>query len=154
MSSDNIEIIRLMGTDLDGNVSIGMALTAIKGVGYNLSRAVVYTCGFDHRKKLKEYSEKDLEKIENTIKNPVTSGIPAWMVNRQNDYKTGNDLHITGSDITMQLRDDVNRLRKIRSYRGIRHERGLPTRGQRTKSSFRHGTTMGVKRRKDAKKGS
>ncbi len=147
------EIIRVMGTDLDGNASAAIALTAVNGVSYNLSRAVLHIGGYDHRKKLKEFSETDFEKLEKIIKNPVESGIPSWMINRQKDYKTGKDIHITGSDITMQLRDDINRLRKIRSYRGIRHERGLPTRGQKTKSSFRHGATVGVSRNKDAKKG-
>ena len=142
-----------MGTDLDGNMSIGMALTSIKGIGYNLSRAILHIGEFNHRKKLKELNEKDLEKIETIIKNPVDSKIPAWLLNRQKDYKTGLDKHILVSDITMQLRDDVNRLRKIRAYRGIRHEHGLPTRGQRTKSSFRHGATVGVQRNKNAKKG-
>ena len=151
--STNKEIIRVMGTDLDGNMSLGMALTAIKGVGYNLSRAVLHVGKYDHRSKLRDQSEKDLEKLENIIKNPVESGIPAWLLNRQKDYKTGLNKHITVSDITMQLRDDVNRLRKIRAYRGIRHEHGLPTRGQRTKSSFRHGATVGVQRNKNAKKG-
>jgi small subunit ribosomal protein S13 len=52
----------------------------------------------------------------------------------------------------MALREDLNRLRKTRSYRGIRHELGLPVRGQRTKSSFRTGRTIGVSRKKAKEK--
>ena len=47
----------------------------------------------------------------------------------------------------MQLRDDINVMKKIRSYRGIRHERGLPVRGQRTRAHGRVGLALGVSRR-------
>ena len=50
------------------------------------------------------------------------------------------------SDLDMRLRDDLNRMRKTRSYKGRRHEFGLPVRGQRTKSTFRKGSSVGVSR--------
>ncbi len=61
---------------------------------------------------------------------------------------TGNDLHIMGTDMELKFREDINLLRKIRSYRGIRHERGLRVRGQRTKSTGRRGMVVGVVRKK------
>jgi small subunit ribosomal protein S13 len=63
---------------------------------------------------------------------------------------TGKDVHVVGSKLAISLREDVNTLRKIRAYRGIRHESGLPVRGQRTKSSFRTGGTLGVRRKRKA----
>ena len=130
-------IIRIKGTDVVSDKIVGIGLTAITGVDYNLSRAVLYVAEIDHNSKVETLTEKDIEKIENIIDNPVKSGIPSWYVNRRNDYVSGDDRHLTGSDIRLMLRDDINRLRKIRAYRGIRHELGLPVRGQRTKSSFR-----------------
>jgi small subunit ribosomal protein S13 len=71
------------------------------------------------------------------------------MVNRPKDIYTGEVRHLLGPDLTMMNDDDVNRMRKMRSYRGIRHETGQKVRGQRTKSTGRTGTTVGVKRKKE-----
>lgn len=146
-TSRNTEIIRVGRSDLNINKKLFMALTGIKGVGYNLAKAIVRTAGFDENKKLKELSEEDIKKIEDVIKNPSKSGIPNWMLNKRKDYKTGEDLHLIESDIQLALREEINLLRKIRCYRGIRHEFGLPVRGQRTRSSFRKGKTVGVKKK-------
>ena len=62
------------------------------------------------------------------------------------DYVTGEDIHLIESDLDMTLRDDLNRMKKTRSYKGRRHEVGLPVRGQRTKSTFRKSATVGVRR--------
>ncbi len=139
-----------MNTDLNGEKNIVYALTSIKGISYNLSKAIILCAKTDETKKLKDLTEKDITEIEKIVYNPKESKIPLWLLNRNKDYTTGKDTHITGTDITMTLREDVNRLRKIRAYRGIRHEMGLPTRGQRTKSSFRTGTKVGVTKKKKA----
>lgn len=146
-------IIRIMGTDLDGDAPMAHALTGIRGVSHNFSRALLHVAGIERKGLLKNLKEEQLTKLEEIVKNPAKFGIPTWMVNRQKDYTSGQNLHTTGSDLTVILREDLNRLKKIRSYRGIRHELGQPTRGQRTKSSFRTGRSVGVQKRKDAKKG-
>ena len=137
-----------MNTDLDGDKNIVYALTNIKGISYSLSKAILHIAKADETKKLKDLTEKDIAELEKIIENPKESNIPSWLLNRNKDYKTGKNTHITGTDITMTVREDVNRLRKIRAYRGIRHEMGLPTRGQRTKSSFRTGAKVGVSKKK------
>jgi len=137
-----------MNTDLNGDKNIVYALTNIKGISYNLSKAIIHCTKTDETKKLKDLTEKDINELEKIIENPKESNIPSWLLNRNKDYTTGKDIHITGTDITMTLREDINRLRKIRAYRGIRHEMGLPTRGQRTKSSFRTGAKVGVSKKK------
>lgn len=137
-----------MNTDLNGDKSITYALTAIKGISYNLSKAILYSAKIDDSKKLGDLDETELTTIEKIVANPAESNLPSWLLNRNKDYKTGKDMHITGTDITMTLREDINRLRKIRAYRGIRHEKGLPTRGQRTRSSFRKGAKVGVVKKK------
>ena len=53
-----------------------------------------------------------------------------------------------GPDLPLKLGEDIDLLRKIRSYRGIRHERGLRVRGQRTKATGRRGLVVGVMRKK------
>lgn len=147
-SKEISNVIRLLGTDLDGDKKAYHALLSVKGVSHNLAHAVFRALKYDENKVLGEYSEDELNKLEDAVKNPIKYGVPSWMLNRRKDYATGEDKHIVGTDIMMVLREDINRLRKIRSYRGIRHEHGLPVRGQRTRSSFRRGATLGVIRKK------
>jgi small subunit ribosomal protein S13 len=92
--------------------------------------------------------EKDLNRIEEIILNPVTNGIPAWMVNRKKDLVTGENLHIIGNKLELSVKRDVDRMKRIRSYKGVRHHQGLKVRGQRTKSTGRHGLVVGVVRKK------
>ena len=141
-------IVRLFGTDLRGDRSVELALTGIRGIGIMMARGIAHTIGVSPQEKLGNLPDDKIEEIEEIIKTPHEHGLPSWMLNRRRDYATGEDLHLVGADLIMALREDMNRLRKIRSYRGIRHELGLPVRGQRTKSSFRTGRTLGVSRRK------
>ncbi|MCK4555454.1 MAG: 30S ribosomal protein S13 [Candidatus Aenigmarchaeota archaeon] len=142
-------IVRVAGTDLDADKSIVMALSKIKGVGYPLSKCILHVISLKEETKLKDIGDDKIKEIEKVIENPIAAGIPSWAINRQKDYVSGDDMHLTGADLQITLRDDINRLKKIRAYRGIRHERGLPTRGQRTRSSFRGGASLGVSRKKE-----
>jgi small subunit ribosomal protein S13 len=148
MSVNFENIVRIKKADLDGDKRLDYALTRVKGVDHSLAKSIIHVLKLDCLTKLKDLDEKTIEKIEDLLDDPVKHGIPSFKVNRQKDYDTGKDKHITSSDLTLQLRTDVNRMRKIRAYKGIRHELGLTLRGQRTKSSFRKGSTMGVSRKK------
>lgn len=141
-------IVRLFGTDLRGDRTVELALTGIKGIGIMMARAIAHIINVSPQEKLGTLPDEKIEEIEEIINRPHEHGLPSWMLNRRRDYVTGQDIHIVGADLIISLREDLNRLRKIRSYRGIRHELGLPVRGQRTKSSFRKGRTVGVSRRK------
>jgi small subunit ribosomal protein S13 len=141
-------IVRLFGTDLRGDRTVELALTGIKGIGIMMARAIAHIINVSPQEKLGNLPDEKIEEIEEIINHPHEHGLPSWMLNRRRDYATGQDIHIVGADLIISLREDLNRLRKIRSYRGIRHELGLPVRGQRTKSSFRKGRTIGVSRRK------
>jgi len=74
---------------------------------------------------------------------------PNWAINRQADYETGEDQHIVSTDLDIVLKDDINRLKMIRCYRGVRHESGHKVRGQRTRSNGRKGLTLGVSKNKN-----
>ena len=104
---------------------------------------------YNPEQKIGYLSDEEVLKLEEVILNPQKlEKLPRWMLNRRNDYATGEDDHLIESDLVMSLRDDLNRMRKIRSYKGRRHEVGLPVRGQRTKSTFRKGSSVGVRRRR------
>ena len=61
--------------------------------------------------------------------------------------KFGKNLHLTGADLTLSKEVDIKRLKRIKSYRGLRHAIGQPVRGQRTRSHFRTGVSVGVQRK-------
>jgi small subunit ribosomal protein S13 len=66
------------------------------------------------------------------------------MTNRQNDFFTGETTHLVGTDVEEKRRHDINRMKLIESYKGVRHKRGQKVRGQRTKSTGRTEGTIGV----------
>lgn len=143
------QIIRIMSTDLDGAKKIKTTLCNIRGISYNFSHAVLHAAKIDGERRLGELNEKEVEAIEAIVKDPAKFGIPGWMLNHQFMYKTGETKHLTGADLMVTLRDELNRLKKIRSYRGVRHEANLPVRGQRTRTAGRKGAKMGVARNKN-----
>ena len=148
MEEDFKHMIRIARRDINGNKTIENALADVKGVGPALSRAIGIVMKLDLNQKIGYLSDDEINKIEESIRDPKSLNIPDWMLNRRNDYETGETGHLIESDLMMTLREDLNRLKKTRSYKGRRHEVGLPVRGQRTKSTFRKGSSVGVRRRR------
>ncbi|HHI01186.1 MAG TPA: 30S ribosomal protein S13 [Thermococcus litoralis] len=146
--ADFRHIVRVANVDIDGHKQLRWALTGIRGIGINFATMVCRVAGLDPKMKAGYLTDEQVKAIEAVLEDPVKHGIPSWAVNRPKDYESGRDMHLTGAKLVMAWREDVNRLRRIRAYRGIRHELGLPLRGQRTRSNFRRGTTVGVSRRK------
>lgn len=140
-------IVRIAGKDLAGGKRVQLALADLKGVSVAFARAVAYAANVDPFEKLGTLDREHVKKLESILRSPGEHGIPSWMFNRRRDYETGKDLHLIGADIDMALRTDIGRERRIRSRRGIRHELGLPVRGQRTRTTGRKGMTVGVKRK-------
>ena len=149
MDGENFRhIVRVAGVDLNGDRQLRWALTGIKGIGINFATILCKVAGLDPYMKTGYLTDEQVKLIESILADPVSHGVPEWSVNRPKDYDTGKDIHLTTAKLVMAWREDVNRLRRVRAYRGIRHELGLPLRGQRTRSNFRHGQTLGVSRRK------
>ena len=148
MEEEFKHMVRIARKDINGNKTIENALADVKGVGKALSRAISIVMGLDLNQKIGYLSDAEVEEIEEKIRDPKSINIPDWMLNRRNDYETGETGHLIESDLMMTLRDDLNRMKKTRSYKGRRHEVGLPVRGQRTKSTFRKGSSVGVRRRR------
>ncbi len=147
------QMVRLINSDVIGTKPIFLALQRVKGVGFSLAGIICNLLKIDKNIKVGSLSDKQIEEIENIIKDPKKFGAPEWVLNRRKDYETGEDKHIITSDLKLNLEDDIKRLKKIKAYRGMRHAAGLPTRGQRTKGHFRKGKSLGVSRRKAAKAG-
>ncbi|WP_406658094.1 30S ribosomal protein S13 [Methanolobus sp. ZRKC2] len=140
-------LVRIMNTDLQGSQPVINALTGIRGIGMRTSKVIVESTGIDPKAVIGYLSDEDIAKLDEAIGNFETK-MPKWMLNRQMDPLTGDDKHLLGQDILLTFREDINTLKKIRAYRGLRHERGLKCRGQRTKSTGRRGSTIGVSKKK------
>jgi len=143
---DYFSIIRIMQTDIPGNKSTLVGLRYVKGVSWTISNAICNILKMDPKKKIADLDEKEIEILTEFLKNPK---LPKFLCNRNKDFETGEDVHLIGNDLDIKKEFDIRRLKKIRSYRGLRHALGLPTRGQSTRSHFRKkGKAVGVKTRK------
>ena len=143
--ADNVkQIVRVSQADIPGNKQLVNALTAIPGVGYSFSASICNTLKFDQQKKIGTLDDQEIKKIEQVIANPLQFNIPIFMLNRKKDPETGKDIHITVGKLRLTKEFDIKMLKTIKSYKGIRHALGLPLRGQRTRSNFRRGKTVGV----------
>lgn len=106
---------RLVGVDLPRNKRIEIALTYIYGIGLTTAKEIIAATGVDPDIRVKDLSEEDLAKLRDYI---------------QQNLKVEGDLHREASQ-------NVKRLMEIGCYRGLRHRRGLPVRGQRTHTNAR-----------------
>jgi small subunit ribosomal protein S18e len=143
-------IIRLLNTNIDGKRNVMYALTAIKGVGRRYANIVCKKADVDLTKRAGELTNEDLERIVTIMQNPKQYKIPDWYLNRQKDIKDGKYSQKLSNLLDNILREDLERLKKIRCNRGIRHYWGVRVRGQHTKTTGRRGRTVGVAKKKGA----
>jgi small subunit ribosomal protein S13 len=143
-------IVRVAETDLDGTRKLGISLVKIRGIGQGLAAALPRVTGLDPNELLGRMTEEQIAKLEAAIRDPASLGIPAHMINRRVDPADGTTKHVVSSELTIAKKYDIDSMKKMHSYKGVRHELGLPVRGQRTRSSFRTGMTAGVSRAKVA----
>ena len=106
---------RIAGIDLPRNKKVAFALPYIYGIGYTMSKKILEISGVNPDTRVHELSEEQLLTIRNTI---------------------GDILQVEG-ELRGQNSRNVKRLMDIGSYRGLRHRKGLPTRGQNTKNNAR-----------------
>ena len=140
--------VRVRNTDLDGTRSVQIALTKIPGIGRITARAISSLAKVNPLDTMGKLDDAGVDRLRQVV-DSYGPQVPPWMLNRPADPYTGEGKHLLSTDVLIGKEDDVNRMRKIRCYRGIRHETGQKVRGQRTKSTGRTGTTVGVKRKKE-----
>lgn len=124
---------RVLGIDIPGRKRLEYALTYIYGLGLTSSREVIAKAGLDPAKKADDLTDEDVTKIGAVLRE---------------DYTIEGDLR-------REVTQNIRRLISINSYRGSRHRRGLPVRGQRTKTNARTRKgpvrTVGAVRGKEAR---
>jgi small subunit ribosomal protein S13 len=143
-------LVRIGNVDIDGNKKVCYALSKIKGVSFSFANAVCQVSGIDKFKKIGDLTDAEVKKLDEIIFDPLKYKIPKWLLNRRMDYETGEDKHLLSGDLDFTKSNDIRRLRRIKSRRGLRHAAGLPVRGQRTRGNFRKGASIGVQRKKIA----
>jgi small subunit ribosomal protein S13 len=105
---------RIAGVELQNNWKVDYALTKIKGIGWSLSENILDSSGISKTKRVSDLTSEDVSKIASKLEKYAVEG-----------------------ELLRQVRTNITRLRTTSSYRGIRHARGLPSRGQRTRSNAR-----------------
>ena len=148
MSSEFNYLVRMHGTNLDGTKNIVYALCGIKGVGERLAQTVVKALGLNPDLRLGTLSDADVKSLRDAMETPSSVGVPTWMFNRRKDNKTGEDIHLIASDLTLRQKEDIERMKDTRSWKGTRHALGLKVRGQHTKTTARRGRVVGVSRKR------
>lgn len=140
--------VRVNNVDLDGTKSVQIALTGIDGVGRRTARIIAIKAKVNPIVQMGSLPDEQVDRLRKVVEN-YSSLIPIWMRNRPLDIYASEGKHMFGTEVVTSRDDDINRMRKIRSYRGIRHEQGQKVRGQRTKSTGRTGATVGVTKKKE-----
>ncbi len=150
-------IVRIAGRDLPGSMTLSRGLLYIKGIGHTLRKAIAKLiekkAGIKPSTKIGALSDDDVAKIDDVLYNISDKDLPAYLLNRNKDIAEGKSFHVIMNDLIFAQRQDIEYKKKSRTWQGYRHMRGWKVRGQRTKNTGRRGMTIGVIRRKDAKKG-
>ena len=142
------QIARIANTDVNGALPVHHSLTKIQGISFSFSNAICNILNIDKKTKIGDLSQEEIKKVEDVINFPSKYNLPSWLLNRRKDYETGNDLHFITSKLKFEKDNDIKIMKKVKTYRGMRHAYGLPVRGQRTRSNFRRGASLGVQKKK------
>jgi small subunit ribosomal protein S13 len=136
-------IVRVANTDLDGTRPTALALTGVRGVGLRIAEVACRLSAVNASEMIGNLPETTVDGLEVTL-GSLAAKMPPWMVNHAHEPLMGESPHYVGPDLETRRRDDINVMKMIRSYRGVRHERGQKVRGQRTRSNGRTGMAAGV----------
>ncbi len=148
MSRQFQHIVRIVDRDVDGSLKVAYAITRLKGIGINLAQMILKKAGIDPDTRLGFLTESEIEHLSDVIQNPAKYDIPDWALNRRKDLETGKNLHLLGADLELRVKSDIELMKRIKCWKGVRHALGLRVRGQRTKTTGRTGKAVGVRRRR------
>ena len=141
-------ILRILGTNVDGKRTLPYALTSISGIGRRMAFTICKKLNLNPKMRAGELEKEFIEKLGDHLAKAQELGVPTWMMNRINDPRDGSTGHVVANQWDSKLRDDAERLKKIRNHRGFRKYYGLRVRGQHTKTTGRRGKTVGVSKKK------
>ena len=129
MSREFRHILRVSGTDIDGTKKVVYGISKIRGVGPSFAMAIVRAAEVKPELRMGDLSEGDVQKLENVMKDPAKYGLPPRIYNRRKDLESGRDMHLIGADLALSGKTDIDFMKDIRTWKGIRHSLGLKVRG-------------------------
>ncbi len=145
-ASEFRHLVRISGRDLQGGKKLIVALSDLKGVGFNFANVIASRLSLDPRVRLGTLSDEQVKEIEQAIQSTTKAALPQWYYNRRNDPETGEAKQLLGSDLDFVQKNDIEDEKNIQSWKGVRHGLGLKVRGQRTRTTGRKGRTVGVRK--------
>jgi small subunit ribosomal protein S13 len=148
-SEDFKHVVRIASRDLPGYMTLSQGLDLIYGISSRVSDSVnkIYTKKTGKViNKIGYLTDEDVVIIQEILEN-LDSYVPKWLLNRSKVME-GGCKHLIMADLKLSQRRELQRLGKIKSYRGLRLQWGLPVRGQRTRSTFRRSGVVGVNKNK------
>ena len=141
-------ILRIFNSNIEGKQKIPYALRKIKGIGRRFAKVVTIKAGLDPNRRAGELTEEEIEKIVDVVNKPLDYDLPKWILNRKKDVKDGTYTQQVANGWDTKIREDLERMKKMKLHKGLRHYFGLRVRGQHTCSTGRRGKTIGVSRTK------
>lgn len=132
-ASEYKHILRIAGKDVEGSKKLLVALSEVKGVGYNFAQVLTQSLGLSPNTRVGFLTDGQIKQIEQALANPAKVGVPEWYLNRKKDMDSGTTHHLITSDLDFSTGNDIDREKTIMSWRGYRHMFGLRVRGQRTR---------------------
>jgi len=145
-------IVRIAGKDVKGNVPMRKALYHVKGVGKRYADVCATIAAsklnIEENIPVGKLSDAQLDEIESIISNPLDNGLPVYMLNKRHEFTTGKNVHLIGNDLDYSVKQDIDREMKTKTWRGISHMYRKKVRGQRTRTSGRSGSSVGVVKKK------
>jgi small subunit ribosomal protein S13 len=135
--------VRIGQADLDGTKSVERSLTELNGIGRRAARIIADKAGVDRTATFGALEDDTIDEVVEVVES-FADETPEWLTNHRNEFFSGETTHRIGNDLEITRRQDINRMKMIDSYKGVRHKRGQKVRGQRTKSTGRTEGTIGV----------
>ncbi|MGA9150339.1 MAG: 30S ribosomal protein S13 [Candidatus Nitrosopolaris sp.] len=145
-ASEYKHILRIVGKDIQGSKKLIVALSEVKGIGYNLAQVLLQSLKISPNIRLGFLTDRELGDIEAALRDLARVGMPDWYLNRRKDMETGSNRHLLTSELDFTISNDIEREKSVMSWRGYRHMFGLRVRGQCTRTTGRKGGAVGVKK--------
>ena len=138
----------MQNTNVNGKQKVAFALRGIKGIGRRFGILCCKIANIDPSRRAGELTESEMDRISDIFAKPLDYNIPKWFLNRQRCIRDGTWSQLVSNMVDTRFREDIERMKKIRKHRGLRHHFGLKVKGQHTKSTGRTGKTLGVTKKK------
>lgn len=144
-------IVRIAGKDVKGEIPLKRALPRVRGISQTLavsvSEVIQSELSISPAARVGDLTEEQIESIDKILNNLQDHKIAPYLLNRRSDFLTGKNRHVIMNDLIFDTTQDVEREKKLYTWKGYRHAYGQKVRGQRTRNTGRTGMAVGVLRK-------